>query len=68
MKHLEVFASFGLKYDSLQKALLRQRLSYRFVIKAKMSLCTIKHHFMKAYRKLEVTIHTFSTSVLDGEE
>jgi hypothetical protein len=36
MKHLHIFSIFGLKYFSLLDALFRQRLSHRYVIKAKI--------------------------------
>jgi hypothetical protein len=34
----------------------------------KLSLCLIKHNAMETYEGMEVTIHTFTISTLDGGE
>ena len=36
------------------------------VEKANVSLCSVEHYGMKAYRGLEVKLHAFLSSVLDG--
>jgi hypothetical protein len=35
-------------------------------VKVKLSLCLTKHHAVKMYGGVEVQIHVFLTSVLDG--
>jgi hypothetical protein len=37
-------------------------------VKAKLSLCLTKHHAMKTYGRVEVWLHTFLASALDGDE
>jgi hypothetical protein len=37
-------------------------------VKVKLSLYLIKHHAMKTYWGVEVYLHVFSTSALDGGE
>jgi hypothetical protein len=37
-------------------------------IKVKLSLCLIKRHAMKAYWRVDVWLHAFLTSTLDGGE
>jgi hypothetical protein len=37
-------------------------------VKVRLSLCLTKHHSMKAYWRVEVYLHTFLTSALDGRE
>jgi hypothetical protein len=39
-----------------------------FIVNVKLSMCFIKHHTMKMYRGVEVQLHTFLTSALDGAE
>jgi len=36
--------------------------------RVKLSLCLIKYHAMKTFGGMEVYLHTFLTSALDGDE
>jgi hypothetical protein len=70
------FPLIHLSYDALLRmpcvvlvitwSLLAKLNSWRW--KVKLSLCLTKHHAMKTYWGMEVQLHAFLTSALDGSE
>jgi hypothetical protein len=38
------------------------------MVKVKILVCLIKHHAMKTYEGVEIWIHEFLSSALDGRE
>jgi hypothetical protein len=59
---------FDYEQEKIRTHNIKNKVKVKGKVKVKLSLCLTKHYTMETYWGLEVKLHTFLSSALDGGE